>query len=280
MKRVILCTVFAIASWSFIHAQDIIIQTNGEEIKAKVVEIGTTDVKYKKYGNESGPNYSLAKSKIFMIRYENGDKDVFTELGAKAETPTTTAVPRTAISQPAVVQKQETQTYSQPVATANYPQLGHKKGYLGFLIGGGTVLEDYSNVDGGVHYSINAGYLFSDNIGIQISLFGSSYSLSNNSDASIGLRGTLVGPLFSFPMSDYKFYFDLRPSIGLVQGDIASGTQTGTTDGVFGAGMGASFRWILSNSFALSFNTDYITGKIDELDWPNFGFTVGFNWVF
>jgi hypothetical protein len=48
-----------------------------------VQEIGTDNVKYKKYDNLSGPIYTLMKSEIFMIKYENGDKDIFKETESK-----------------------------------------------------------------------------------------------------------------------------------------------------------------------------------------------------
>ena len=60
-------------------AQDIIIMKNGSDIQAVVQEVGIDDVKYKKIDNPNGPNYTLKKSEIFMIRYENGSKDVFSE---------------------------------------------------------------------------------------------------------------------------------------------------------------------------------------------------------
>jgi len=59
------------------NAQDIIIKKNGEEIQAKVEEVGTTEVKYRKFGNEASPLYAVLKSELFMIKYENGSKDVF-----------------------------------------------------------------------------------------------------------------------------------------------------------------------------------------------------------
>lgn len=58
-------------------AQDVIIMRNGDEIKAKVYEITSSDVKYKKFSNLNGPTYTCSKSDIFMIKYKNGDKDVF-----------------------------------------------------------------------------------------------------------------------------------------------------------------------------------------------------------
>jgi TM2 domain-containing membrane protein YozV len=65
---------------SYSNTQDIIITRTGEEIEAKVLDIGLTEVKYKRYDNQSGPSYTLKKSEIFMIKYVNGNKDVFDEI--------------------------------------------------------------------------------------------------------------------------------------------------------------------------------------------------------
>lgn len=61
------------------YAQDIITLKNGNEIKAVVKEVGTDEVKYKKFDNQNGPDYTLKKAEIFMIKYENGTKDLFNE---------------------------------------------------------------------------------------------------------------------------------------------------------------------------------------------------------
>ena len=61
------------------NAQDIITLKNGDDIQALVQEIGETEIKYKRFDNPNGPNYSIKKSGIFMIRYVNGSKDVFLE---------------------------------------------------------------------------------------------------------------------------------------------------------------------------------------------------------
>jgi len=58
-------------------SQDVIILRNGDEIEAKVTEILNDNIKYKKATNLTGPTYTISKLKVFMIRYESGDKDVF-----------------------------------------------------------------------------------------------------------------------------------------------------------------------------------------------------------
>lgn len=58
-------------------SQDVIILKNGDEIQSKVMEVSTDIVKYKKWNNQDGPIYSSNKTDVFMIKYQNGTKDVF-----------------------------------------------------------------------------------------------------------------------------------------------------------------------------------------------------------
>ena len=60
-----------------VFPQDVIIMKSGEEIPAIVIEVGIEVIKYKKKDNQQGPTYSIAKSDVFMIKYANGTKEVF-----------------------------------------------------------------------------------------------------------------------------------------------------------------------------------------------------------
>ena len=60
-------------------AQDVIVMRSGEEIQAKILEVNETEVKYKKFDYQDGPTFIVSKSKIFMIKYGDGSKDVFSE---------------------------------------------------------------------------------------------------------------------------------------------------------------------------------------------------------
>ncbi len=75
MRSLLLLIALIVAEIGF--SQDVIILKNGDEIEAKVTEILSDQIKYKRATNPTGPTYTLAVSKIFMIRYESGDKDVF-----------------------------------------------------------------------------------------------------------------------------------------------------------------------------------------------------------
>lgn len=60
-------------------AQDVIVMKDGSTIICKVMEIGTSEVKYKKASNLDGPLYSILNSEIQNINFENGDKEKFKE---------------------------------------------------------------------------------------------------------------------------------------------------------------------------------------------------------
>ncbi|MBP7809171.1 MAG: DUF4190 domain-containing protein [Bacteroidia bacterium] len=55
---------------------DIIILKNSDEIKAKIVEITETEIKYKKCNDSDGKIYTYKKSEVFMVKYPNGSKEV------------------------------------------------------------------------------------------------------------------------------------------------------------------------------------------------------------
>ncbi|MEI6852315.1 MAG: DUF2846 domain-containing protein [Bacteroidota bacterium] len=77
MKNILLVFIGLIL-FNLANAQDVIFKKNGDEIKAKIQEVGVTEVKYKKFESQDGPVYSILKTDVFMIKYENGTKDVFT----------------------------------------------------------------------------------------------------------------------------------------------------------------------------------------------------------
>ena len=98
MKRTFLLFAFFWISVASSFAQDIITLKNGEDIQGLVLEIGIDDVKYKKFENPNGPSYTLKKSDVLMIRYFNGNTDVF----ADSPTPAVTTTPAPVIEQPRI----------------------------------------------------------------------------------------------------------------------------------------------------------------------------------
>jgi len=64
---------------------DVIILRNGDELQAKVKEVGYDEIRYVKCGFEDGPVYVVRKSTVFMLKYANGTKEVFQQNQPRAE---------------------------------------------------------------------------------------------------------------------------------------------------------------------------------------------------
>jgi hypothetical protein len=79
MKKILLFILLTNLS-SIIKAQDTLTMRTGENIAVKIIEIGTTEVKYKKLDNLNGPSFSVLKSDLSMIRLENGTKEDFSNI--------------------------------------------------------------------------------------------------------------------------------------------------------------------------------------------------------
>lgn len=59
------------------QAQDTIVKTSGDRIVAKITEVGTNAITYKKWENQEGPNFVDFKTDIVYIRFSNGQKQAF-----------------------------------------------------------------------------------------------------------------------------------------------------------------------------------------------------------
>ncbi len=68
-------------------AQDVIVKTDNSTILSKVLEITSTEIKYKKWDNEDGPLYSISRSEIKSINYENGEVENFSEVTQTSQKP-------------------------------------------------------------------------------------------------------------------------------------------------------------------------------------------------
>lgn len=88
----IIAVAFALSAAAF--AQDVITLRNGDEINGKVTKVSSTEIEYKLASNPDGPTYAKPVSEIFMIKYENGNKDVFnTEASSSQQQQMTAGIP-------------------------------------------------------------------------------------------------------------------------------------------------------------------------------------------
>ena len=78
MKYILLFILF-ICSSNITKAQDTLSMRSGENILVKVIEVGTAEVKYKKLDNLNGPIFSMLKSDLLIIKYENGTSEDYSK---------------------------------------------------------------------------------------------------------------------------------------------------------------------------------------------------------
>lgn len=81
--KIVLTLGLSFTLFNLVKAQDNITLKNGDEVKAKVIEINETEVKFKNFDNQEGPTRIFFKSEVFSIKYQNGTKDVFNEAPIK-----------------------------------------------------------------------------------------------------------------------------------------------------------------------------------------------------
>ena len=83
MKKLIF--LFAIAGFSsHTFAQDIITKKDATEMKVKVVKVGASEIEYKQWSNLDGPVYTVPTDDVFTIKYENGQRDVISQIIANS----------------------------------------------------------------------------------------------------------------------------------------------------------------------------------------------------
>ncbi|MGB0916703.1 MAG: hypothetical protein ACPGU4_03850 [Flavobacteriales bacterium] len=85
MKNLTLICTAVLLTLSSAFAQDKLTFLDGAEQEVKILEVSSSEVKYKRLNNLEGPTFSTLKSELFMITYANGDKDVIKQ-APKAET--------------------------------------------------------------------------------------------------------------------------------------------------------------------------------------------------
>ena len=77
MRKIGLSIAITFLTTTFCFSQDIITLKTGEDISAKIIEVGLTDIKYKKFDNIDGPSFTILKTDVLITRYKNGTKDVY-----------------------------------------------------------------------------------------------------------------------------------------------------------------------------------------------------------
>jgi len=90
MKQLNKLVLILFLSGASAHAQDIITLRNGNEIRARVMEVSSSEIRYKRFDNLEGATIVVSVMDVFFINYENGQREIFnnqTDQPAQAQTP-------------------------------------------------------------------------------------------------------------------------------------------------------------------------------------------------
>jgi len=232
------------------NAQDIITKKDGSEIQSKVTEVTTTEIKYKKFDNQTGPTYTMPRSEAFMIKYENGTKDVFANESSKVSTITSEN------------DKNKVIDNSSPTSKGRYflsPNLAYK--YPLDLLDGYSVLDLSLNFDNG--------YFIGENLAITSTIGGdyvntstSSHSTSYYSTAKKKYinTGTVAGTSSSTFLFTYggglRYYIAEKIFLGA---SLISSTKD-FSNNISCAYFQAGYAHFLTKSFALESSVSYVMG--------------------
>lgn len=163
-------------------------------------------------------------------------------------------------------------------AFAQEPEI--RRGYIGLSLGVAFPAGDIDGdaVSGGAQLNlVDFGYLFSQNVGIAATLFGTAFISKADSKSSLGMGGIMVGPLFSFASKSYKTEFDLKPMIGFANGTLISDGSTSSSKRDIALGLGAAMRINVGRKVSLTVGADYYYATPEDVDLSSFAIKIGVN---
>jgi hypothetical protein len=282
MRKVvfILVLVLLTGSISFVNAQDattkvdvITLKVDGSEIRAKVTEVGPNDSYFKYKLNNQGvlseQEYVLQKGEVFKIVYGgNGKVWVNKDLsggGSGGTGGSGTGGSGGTGGGSGGTGGSGTDKGGGPVDGGwTSPKQSLQKRYAGLGLGVPFIIkrdEGNEGMNGKVQYGANVGYIFKNYFGIAASFAVTSFEYEDDNAVSVGTNTFLIGPLLSFPFSDNKLEYDIRPYIGFVSGkfkdtDVNANIKADETILVYGSGI--SLRWNVHNFISLALNVDAI----------------------
>jgi hypothetical protein len=87
MKPPLFILISVLSISQLVKSQDTLVFRNGEQQLVKVLQVSSASVEYKKTDNADGPTYLAEHDRIAMIKYANGNRDVFIEPSISSPNP-------------------------------------------------------------------------------------------------------------------------------------------------------------------------------------------------
>ncbi len=79
MKKFLSFSIFFLCLSLISRSQDKIYRHNGKVVEAKIIEVGSSEIKYREFANPEGPIYVLETDRIRKVVYENGKEEKFAD---------------------------------------------------------------------------------------------------------------------------------------------------------------------------------------------------------
>lgn len=169
--------------WKPSFSQDILYTTAGNKLKTKVVEVNTTDVKYKDFSNLEGPTYVISKTDVVLISYANGSTDIINPDAAAL-------LPKKPEPAPAVVVEPKRKTPEKPKMNLYY--LNHNLlsiNALALANGDVTLMYDREFANQRLGVTVLGGYNFNSRMGgLNAAIADSRDGAKKNYDAGLGFN--------------------------------------------------------------------------------------------
>lgn len=133
----LLLVILLICSAGTAVAQDVVLKKDNTTVLSKVLEVTGTEIKYKKWSNQEGPTYSISRSEVISITYQNGDVDRFTESSSQQDN---ILINPNSYSKPVFTQQHSSNTTPPQQPTPDKPKSPYSRGHVQFSLNGGVAI--------------------------------------------------------------------------------------------------------------------------------------------
>ena len=236
----------------------IIIRNNAEEIQARIEEVGVTEIRYKRFGNETGPTFTLLKSDVYMIIYEDGSRDVFERTSGRQQQSRNTSAQ----------QSSESASQQSRAAMGVHAAFGS-----GGHIGAGAMLR--INLHNLIRLQGSFSYFFPKTTTETIYIVATETTTSMW-DFSVNVHFTfhVADKLTIYPLTGFGVYDVTVSTVSTSQTtQISEATASATNVGL---NVGGGLDIGLGEKAALNFETKYFVGGGSGRFWPFIGIVFKF----
>ena len=281
MKKItfIVAALFVAAS---VFAQDVIVTKDSRRINAKVTEVNVDNIRYKQFDNQDGPVYTLPKSDIVTILYQNGTVENYGAESSPAVTSAVTPAPAPPAASSATVKT--------PVPASSVAQWGVRGG---LNMAQETVGDESSDMRAGIHLGFFMEKAISKGVDFQLefiySMKGATYKITQGGKTHTDKIDYIDIPLMFkiYVNKNRRFSIDVGPQLGYMvsfkynDGSKTSNVYNSDELNKFEASLCIGVSYKVSDKFDLIFRgTGSLTKVVKDTDIRNSVAQLGIGYRF